>query len=117
MWDLLRTNNYNTDFIGHKLGGYYQFPDPENDGTPGIKDNELFQLLETGYDPLNNIQVTPGNYFEVYTPDIILLHIGINGIDDPGGTSPTDVENILNLVDSFETTIGKRNLGIACLDN
>ena len=36
-------------------------------------------------------------------PDMILLHIGTNGINGPGGTSPTDVEGILNAIDAWET--------------
>ena len=105
LWDLLRTNNYNTDFIGHKLGGYSKFPYPESNGIPGIKDNEMYILLSSGLDPLSGIYVSSGNYLETYTPDIVLLHIGTNGISTD--QSATDVENILNLIDDFEVSNSK----------
>lgn len=100
LWDSLRSNNYNFDFIGHKIGGYYQFPDPNCNGIPGISDDQVVDFLSTGYDPISQIQITPGNYLNFYTPDIILLHIGTNGVNDPGGTSAADVQDILNLIDN-----------------
>ena len=105
LWDSLRSNNYKIDFIGHKLGGYYQFPDPENNGVPSIRDDQMYNLLATGLDPVNNIQITPGNYLDVYTPNVIILHIGTNGITDPGGTDATDVANILDLIKNYNPNI------------
>ena len=107
LWDSLRSNNYNFDFIGHKLGGYYKFPDPENNGIPGITDFQVDYLLRSGFDLTNGIQVTPANYLSVYSPDIVLLHIGINGITltDPDGTSPVDIENILSWIKDFNSNI------------
>ena len=105
LWDLLRSNNYDIDFIGHKFGGYSKFPDAENNGIPGIKDNQLYNFLLTGLEPLSGMQVTPGNYLNYFNPDIVLLHIGTNGVETD--QSSTDVKNILNLIDNFETTEGK----------
>lgn len=105
LWDNLRTNNYNIDFIGHKLGGYSQFPDPENNGIPGIKDNQMLTLLSSGYDPITENPVTSGNYLITYHPDIVLLHIGTNGVDVD--QSATDVESILNWIDDFEIAQSK----------
>ena len=111
LWDLLRTENFNTDFIGHKLGGYYQFPDPENCGIPGIRDDELYYLLNSGYDLITQTQVTPDNYLDSYPPDVVLLHIGINGIsenilgNDTLGTNPNDVADILSLIKSSNPNI------------
>lgn len=105
LWDSLRSNNYNVDFIGHRLGGYYKFPDSENNGIPGISDFQVNYLLRNGFDLVNGMQVTPENYLSIYSPDIVLLHIGINGIADPDGTSPVDVENILNWIKDFNPNI------------
>lgn len=99
LWDSLKSNNYYTDFIGHRLGGYYKFPDPENCGIPGITAYQLNSLLRDGDDLINGIQVTDGNYLSVYSPDIVLLHIGTNDITDPNlGTSSANVENILQWI-------------------
>ena len=46
LWDSLRINNYNIDFIGHKSAGYYQFPDPENNGIPGINSGQHVQFIK-----------------------------------------------------------------------
>ena len=111
LWDNLRTNNYNIDFIGHKLGGYYQFPDPENNGVPGIHDDELLLLLNSGYDYITQTQVTPDNYLNTYPPDVVLLHIGINGItdvvlgNDTVGTNPNEVADILTLIKTLNPDI------------
>lgn len=105
LWDSLRTNNFNIDFIGHRLGGYYQFPDANTNGVPGIRDDQMTSFLSTGYDPISQAQVTVGNYLDTYTPNIVLLHIGTNGIDDTNGTSATDIQNILNLIDSKNQNI------------
>lgn len=105
LWDSLRRYDFNTDFIGHASAGYYQFPDPENNGIPGIRDDQVYNLLQTGYDPLNEIQLTPGNYLNFYSPHIILLHIGTNGITDPGGTDSLDVRNILDLIKAYNPNI------------
>lgn len=105
LWDSLRTKNYNIDFIGHRLAGYYQFPDPENNGIPSITSSQVYDLLYSGLDKVNGIQVTPGNYLDIYTPDVVLLHVGINGITEPGGTSSVNVENILNLIRNFDSDI------------
>ena len=64
LWNLLRTNNYNTDFIGHHPGGYSYFPDPENEGVPGINTSDSYNLLNTGFDAVTSQNVTPGAYFK-----------------------------------------------------
>lgn len=100
LWDSLRTNNYNFDFIGHNICGYYQFPDPHFNGVPGIRDDQMASFLSSGYDPISQMQVTAGNYLNAFTPNLVLLHLGTNGVNDPGGTSAADIENILNLIDA-----------------
>ena len=102
LWDSLRVNNYNTDFIGNKFGGYYQFPDPENNGVPGIRDDEVFKILKTGdvyIDDVFQMKATYGPYLETYSPDVVLLHVGTNA----PSSSAADVQNILNLIDTTST--------------
>ncbi len=98
LWDSLKNNNYNIDFIGHKLGGYYQFPDPESGGIPGISSAGMYSFIGSGFDPVTQTQITLGNYIDSYTSDITLLHIGTNGVTDPGGTDTTNVGLILNFI-------------------
>ena len=105
LWDSLRTNNYNFDFIGHKVAGYYHFPDPNNNGIPGITDDQMAAFLQSGYDPNSQMQVTPGNYLNYFTPNVVLIHIGTNGVDEVGGTSALDIQNILNLIDAKSPNI------------
>ena len=100
------------DFIGSEHSGSKYLPPKydANGGFPGIKDNELANLLRTGkrvQPPNTNEQITPGPYLETYLPDLILLHIGTNGNQFPNGTSAADIEDILNLVDSVENSSGK----------
>ena len=105
LWDSLRSNNYNIDFIGHRSGGYYQFPDPQNNGIPGITDDQMADFLNSGFDPISQIQVTSGNYLNVFTPNIVLIHIGTNGVNDVGGTSALDIESLLNIIDAKSPNI------------
>ncbi len=100
------------DFIGseHSGSNFLTSKYDANGGFPGIKDNELANLLRTGtriQPPNTNEQITPGPYLETYLPDLILLHIGTNGNQFANGTSASDIEDILNLVDSVENSSGK----------
>jgi hypothetical protein len=112
LYNLLKDAGYNFDFIGseHSGGNYLPAGYDENGGFPGIKDNELATLLKTGKlnMPEFNIerQITPKCYFDIYTPDVILLHIGTNGNQKPDGTDPSDVEDILDEVKRYEDSTG-----------
>src|SRR3990172_5479234 len=78
LWDSLRTNDYNFDFIGSEYSGYNYFPDYQNGGFGGILTRSLTQMLIDGtnlkFDPTETI--TPGPYLDYYPADVILLHIG-----------------------------------------
>lgn len=110
LYNMLKDSNYIFDFIGSEhAGSNFFLPEigfNDNAGFPGIKGDELYNLLKTGvlnmpfYTILDTI--TDGPYLESYQPDIILLHIGTNGNDDVDGTSAVDIENILNEIDRFE---------------
>ena len=99
LWDSLRTNNYNFDFIGSEFSGYNVFPDFQNGGFPGINISWLTHVLETGennkFTPPDKI-TSPDAYLNVYTPDIVLLHIGSNTYP---GVAATEAANLGTLLD------------------
>ena len=101
LWNLLRGDNYDFDFIGSELSGYNKFPDYQNGGFPGIKISDLKYILEHGenpkFSPYDKI-TSPDAYLNVYTPDIVLLHIGTNNV---GGTAATDASTLSNLLDDI----------------
>ena len=99
LWLLLNSAGYLVDFIGSDSAGYGAVPkfDPNNAGFGGYSTEQLLNLIVTGYDRDGNL-ITDGPYLKTYTPDIILLHIGTNGID----TSTSYLENLLDYIDDFE---------------
>ena len=113
LYQLLKNAGYNFDFIGseHSGGSYLPAGFDDNAGFPGITDNQLFDLMQTGrllqLPQGIDRQITVGPYLNTYSPDIILLHIGTNNNELPGGTSPLEVEQILDQVDEYEFQNGK----------
>ncbi len=113
LYELLNNIGINFEFIGSENSGgnFLPFGYDGNAGFPGIIDSQLVELLETGilnmgqYGILDTVTNMP--YLEVYTPDIILLHIGTNGNEKPNGTNPKDVEDILDEIDRVELLLGK----------
>ncbi len=108
LWDSLRVNNYNIDFIGHHAAGYEIFPDPENEGVPGINAADTKYLLSSGYDNVGKQQITSGPYLNSFQPEIVLLHIGTNN-------EGADINNVVNSVSSMISDI--RNFDAAHNDN
>lgn len=91
---------FNIDFIGSDSAGFGAVPhfDSDNAGFGGFTINRLTELIKNGYDyPTGNV-VTTGPYFNTYSPNIILLHIGTNGSD----TSAAEIDSLLSYIDSFE---------------
>ena len=84
LWDSLRTNNYNFDFVGSEYSGYNYFPDYENGGFGGIKAEWLKQILVDGTNLKYNEVVTPGPFLNFYPAKVILLHVGTTIVDDIG---------------------------------
>ncbi len=86
LWLDLRAENFDVDFVGGLSAGYDAVPafDPDNEGHPGWTSA---QIAATVY-----------NFLVASPADIILLHIGTNGLT----TSASGVEDILNEVDRFE---------------
>lgn len=90
LWQMLINAGYYVDFVGGRIAGQDALPsfDPDNEGYPGFRDDEIALIV---YDLL------------VSNPaDAVLLHIGTNGVN----SNPSDVENILNEIDRFETDFG-----------
>ncbi|NJK94491.1 MAG: hypothetical protein HC905_05785, partial [Bacteroidales bacterium] len=103
LYNLLNHAGYTFDFTGSESAGFNYFPDTENAGFPGIMASQIPQLLNTGFNSKDNVQETPGPYLDFYQPDIILLHIGTNNVQE----SPNDVANILDAIDAYKARTGK----------
>jgi len=113
LYNILSKYGLNFNFIGSEKSGWEFLPHgyEYSGGFPGIKDNQLNSLLETGVrnqpPDFHNDTITAGPYMETYIPDVILLHIGTNGNQFADGTSAEDIENILNEVDRVENLFNK----------
>jgi hypothetical protein len=96
LYRLLKSAGYAFDFVGSENAGerYLGTEMDDNAGFPGIKDEQLARLISTGYSELSTNQITLGPYLETYPADIILLHIGTNGVE----ASPDGVEVILDYI-------------------
>lgn len=90
LWIMLNEAGYAVDFVGSRSTGADAEPvfDPDNEGYPGWRDD---QIAENIYD-----------WLVENSADVIILHIGTNGLDpDPG-----DVAGILDEIDRFEQDFG-----------
>ncbi|MFZ1289722.1 MAG: LamG-like jellyroll fold domain-containing protein [Melioribacteraceae bacterium] len=117
LYSMLKNAGFKFDFVGSEHSGGNILPAgyDENGGFPGRSDSELLTLLKTGYLYKNQSvdrQVTAGPYLNTFNPDIILLHIGTNGNDEPGGTSAFEIQQILDQIDIYEKDSGKEVLVI-----
>jgi lysophospholipase L1-like esterase len=113
LWQSLSQEHYLFDFVGNREAGFNLDPDfdPNNAGFPGITTAGLLNLLRTSYNDAgdryegNVSSDTP--YLPRYPSDVILLHIGTNGLNNPGGIPGfvDDVANILNEIDGYSPNI------------
>jgi hypothetical protein len=113
LWQSLSQDHYLFDFVGNREAGFNIDPefDPSNAGFPGISTNGLLNLLRTSFNDAedhyegNVSSDTP--YLPQYPSDLILLHIGTNGLNDPGVIPGfvDDVNNILNEIDGYSPNI------------
>ena len=94
LYKLLKSAGYAFVFVGSENAGesYLGSEMDDNAGFPGIKNHQLAKLISTGYSELSTNQITSGPYLETYPADIILLHIGTNGVE----ASPDGVEATLD---------------------
>ena len=107
LFNLLNAAGYNFDFVGHNQSGYNVsgFTDYQHCGVPSIRATELATLLSTGTSSRTGY-VTSGSYLNSYPADIILLHIGTNDMLIDGNDSFSGITQILNAIDSYETSTG-----------
>ena len=90
LWQLLTEAGYDFDFVGSQSTGFDIFPDAENEGHPGWTDD---QIAASVY-----------GFLERNPAEIILLHIGTNGLN----SDPTGVKNILDEIDRYEFDYTKK---------
>lgn len=120
LYELLNSAGYTWDYVGNFQCGSNYLPYSsidsldytDNAGIPGITPEQLVTFLSTSHDPVNDvcwIGGCPRNYFEYAKPDVILLHIGTNALSSNADavSHANAVNNILNLVDAYETSSGK----------
>lgn len=101
---ILNSEGFDFDFVGNKNAGNNYFNNVElddNAGFPGIRDDQMADLINTGYNQYANQQEAPGPYLNYYSADIILLHIGTNGLTTYAG----DVEHILDNIRSYDSDV------------
>jgi lysophospholipase L1-like esterase len=107
---------FGIDFVGTvtNLGASASPPlaDRDNEGHSGWRDDEIAngttdatrqQSCSSLY-PLPDCNIA--GWLNVSQPDVVLLHIGTNGINDGGGTSSADVATILDKIKTWETANG-----------
>ncbi|MBN1952849.1 MAG: hypothetical protein JW801_16720 [Bacteroidales bacterium] len=114
LFELLNEAEIDFNFVGSETSGGGLFSDPENGGFPGMTAPQLLHLLQTGYNQVSGTQETGTFYLDEYNPDIILLHIGTNGLT----TDISTLESILDEIDAFKTRTGSTTKTIlACIMN
>jgi len=101
LWDLLEVSGYELDFVGSLNNGSAVFGDldlADHEGHPGWRDDEIVngRLTDPSAGKLEDWLIAE-------QPNIVLLHIGTNGLDP----SSNDVRDILNLVDNYENNFGE----------
>jgi hypothetical protein len=107
LYNLLDAGGYSFDFVGHNQGGFPTVHDPDHAAISWITDAGILRLLQDGYDMVNDVETTGGlPYLDVYTPDIILLHIGTSDIVAGQGASVDTVAMILDEIDAWEVASG-----------
>ena len=96
VWDKLVGAGYEVDFVGSLQAGGAILADPDHEGHPGWTADEI--VNGGGFPP------APGKLDEwliAHQPDIVLLHIGTNGLN----SSPNDVEDILDVIDLYSPDV------------
>jgi VCBS repeat-containing protein len=108
---VLNPTQFGFNFVGTvtNLGASANPPlaDRDNEGHDGWRDDEIVNGTSdsnkqmTCFVPLPDCNIT--GWLNSTQPDVILLHIGTNGINDIGGTSAADVAAILDRIKTWET--------------
>lgn len=88
LWDSLNSGNYNVDFVGSRdQGQFYVGFDSNHEGWPGYTSAQVDTKISL--------------WLEGNPPDVILLHIGTNGLT----IDTASVESILDKIDAYDETI------------
>ncbi len=106
LYQLFSEMGFYVDFVGSRRAGWYYFSDCENAGWPGIRDHELANIIQTGNAGGNFGKITDGPYLNYYPADVILLEIGTNDVIANDYNTVTDVNRLLDAVDSYEQQSG-----------
>jgi lysophospholipase L1-like esterase len=122
LYNLLIGAGYTFDFVGSQHSGW-DAGLPQNDidsldycdnaGFPGLTPGQLNTLLLTSTNPRYGgdceLSYCPQNYLEVFDPDIILLHIGTNGLSSYADAEDyrDDINDLLDIVDAYEASVGR----------
>jgi hypothetical protein len=99
LWDKLFAAGDDVDFVGSRNSGSEIFGDidlADHEGHPGWRDDEILNGRISAPEEGKLIE-----WLLTHQPDIILVHIGTNGLDP----SPEDVEAILNVVDFYSQDV------------
>ncbi|MGC9344138.1 MAG: SGNH/GDSL hydrolase family protein, partial [Bacteroidales bacterium] len=105
LYTMFADSGYVVDFVGSEAAGWAIMEDSSHAGFPGIRDDQLADLLETGTS-FHTGPVTPGPYLNFYPADIIILSIGTNDVLANDTTDISDLERILNAIDDYEALSG-----------
>ena len=99
LWERVNSAWYEMDYVGSLNSGSAVFGDPDladHEGHPGWTDYEIVNGR-----PSEPEKGKLKDWLIDHQPDIVLLHIGTNGLS----TSPDDVENILNEIDLYSQDV------------
>jgi hypothetical protein len=89
LYTLLTGAGYTIDFVGTTSNGV--FADPDHEGHNGVTDEYIADNIYNEDDG--------ENWLNLYSPDVVLLHIGTNLLDP----DPSDVQDILDEIDDYES--------------
>ncbi|WP_439883361.1 Ig-like domain-containing protein [Pontibacter sp. MBLB2868] len=104
------------DFVGGEQSGSAYVTDVDHAGLGAARNEDIVSLLRYGsyerwYDKKHMGLDYTANYLEVFSPDIILLHLGTNDISNEGvDNSQISIDNmklILDEIDKYEQKTGK----------
>ncbi|GAB3811438.1 hypothetical protein GCM10028895_01580 [Pontibacter rugosus] len=113
LYDRLLEAERKFKYVGSETTGEVVFNNNDNyihhAGIGGARDEDWASILEQGffmwYNSETDKRVYPYPYLEQYSPDLILLHIGTNSVDDSDGASD-DINRILTEIDEYELSSG-----------
>ncbi len=90
LWHLIDDDGYMVDFVGNEIAGQDIVPrfDPDNEGHPGWTDDQIAANIY--------------NWLVTAPAEVILLHIGTNGLE----SDASDVADILDEIDQYEIDYG-----------